>query len=388
MRVLGLISGTSHDGIDAAIVDFRLEGDTLHGTVEHTASTPYAGDLRRRIIDALPPAQTTMREVCELDTLIGQAFAAAAESAIEGAAGAVDLICSHGQTMYHWVDGDRALGTLQLGQPAWIAERTGISVLADVRIRDITAGGHGAPLVSYLDTLLLGGLGEPAAALNLGGISNMTVIAPDAEPYAYDIGPANALIDAVVTANGIDDGFDRDGAIAASGTIDEALLEQLLEEPYYRLPVPKSTGKELFSPDYIDTALERYGRPVPFADLVATLTELTARTVAADVRRAGVTTLVASGGGCANPHLMKRLEHALPGVTIRCTDEFGAPAGEKEAIAFALLGWASLHAVPAIVPSCTGAGRASVLGALTPGREGFVVPAAAIAPAALVLRAH
>ncbi|MEO3803774.1 anhydro-N-acetylmuramic acid kinase [Nonomuraea sp. B1E8] len=393
MRVLGMISGTSHDGIDVAMVDFELTGGVLHGRVGHTASTPYPEDLRARLVAALPPAPATLAEVCELDTLIGQCFAEAAAAAIaEG--GPADLIVSHGQTVYHWVEGAHARGTLQIGQPAWIAERTGTPVLSDVRIRDITAGGHGAPLVSVLDGLLLGAYDGGAGALNLGGIANMTVVR-GAELYAYDIGPANALIDAVVTGRGLNPrGFDVDGRIAASGRVRPRLLDVLLDEPYYRLAPPKSTGKELFHPGYVEEALARTGGAaggaaggeVSDADLVATLTELTVRTVAHDVRAAEVSTLVVSGGGCRNPVLMDGLRSALPAVDVRPSDDLGAPADDKEAIAFALIGWLSAHGLPGTVPGGTGARAARVLGTLTPGAGPLVLPAPlAGSPRALVL---
>ncbi|MEV0168620.1 anhydro-N-acetylmuramic acid kinase [Nonomuraea fuscirosea] len=374
MRILGMISGTSHDGIDVAVVDFELVGSVLEGRVGHTASTPYPDELRARLIAALPPAPTTLAEVCELDTLIGQSFAEAAAAAV-AQGGPVDLIVSHGQTVYHWVEGAHALGTLQIGQPAWIAERTGAPVLSDVRIRDITAGGHGAPLVSVLDGLLLGAHEGGAGALNLGGISNMTVLR-DGSLHAYDIGPANALIDAVVTSRGLNPrGFDEDGRIAASGRVDEKLLAELLDEPYYRLPAPKSTGKELFHLGYVDAAVARTGSAADDAGLVATLTELTVRTVAADVRAAGVGTLVVSGGGCRNPVIMDGLRTALPGVRVAPSDDFGAPADDKEAIAFALIGWLSAHGLPGTAPGGTGAAGPRILGTLTPGAGPLVLPA-------------
>ncbi|GAA3238326.1 anhydro-N-acetylmuramic acid kinase [Nonomuraea helvata] len=380
-----MISGTSHDGIDVAVVDFRLVGGLLEGRVGHTASTPYPAELRARLIAALPPARTTLAEVCVLDTLIGQSFADAAASAV-ALGGPVDLIVSHGQTVYHWVEGTHALGTLQIGQPAWIAERTGVPVLSDVRIRDITAGGHGAPLVSVLDGLLLGAHQGGAAALNLGGIANMTVVG-GGELYAYDIGPANALIDAVVTSRGLNErGFDEDGRIAASGRVDERLLEVLLDEPYYGLAAPKSTGKELFHLGYVDGALGRAGREIADADLVATLTELTVRTVAGDVRAAGVGALVVSGGGCRNPVIMDGLRAALPGVDVAPSDDYGAPSDDKEAIAFALIGWLTAHGLPGTVPGGTGARAARILGTLTPGAGPLVLPApVAEPPRSLVL---
>jgi anhydro-N-acetylmuramic acid kinase len=382
VKVLGLISGTSHDGIDAAVVDFTLRGEVLHGNVMATSSTPYDPDLRARIRAALPPAGTTLAEVCALDTLIGQAFADAAASAPP-----VDAVCSHGQTVYHWVDGARACGTLQLGQPAWIAERLGVPVVADVRIRDIAAGGQGAPLVSYLDTLLLADLPGRPAALNLGGIANVTVPRVTGGPLAWDTGPANALVDAAVLHTGAHPaGYDVDGAIAARGRVDEDLLADLLAEPYYRLPAPKSTGKELFHDGYVDAFLARRGRPVGPDALIATLTALTARTVADAVRSAGVDTLVVSGGGAANPTMLAMLGADLPGVRIVASAELGAPGDAKEAIAFALLGWQTLHGLPATLPSCTGARGARVLGTITPGTGALRLPAALpTAPAVLRL---
>lgn len=373
MRVLGMISGTSHDGIDVAVVDLVADRDRLRMRLVHTASAPYPADLRRRLLDALPPTAVGMDAVCELDTRIGQAFAAAAADALE-AVGAVDLVCSHGQTVYHWVEAGKALGTLQLGQPAWIAEATGVPVVADVRAADLAAGGQGAPLVPVLDRLLLGGTdGRRAGALNLGGISNITVCAPGADPVAWDIGPANALVDAaVVTGTDGAAAFDEDGRLAAAGTVDEGLLEVLLAEPYYALPAPKSTGKELFHRAYLDDALARAGTHPLLPDLVATLVELTARTVAHAVRAADLDLVVASGGGVRHPGLMTRLGALLEGVELTTTESLGIPSDQKEAVAFALIGWATAHGLPGNVPSCTGACGPRVLGGvLVPGVGGW-----------------
>lgn len=380
MRVLGMISGTSHDGIDVAVVDFDFVQGRLCGTVRHTESTPYDPALRERLRTALPPAQTTLAEVCELDTLIGRAFADAAAVAA-GLVGGVDLVCSHGQTVFHWVENGLAHGTLQLGEPAWIAESASAPVVADVRIRDIVQGGQGAPLVSFLDALLLSRFAGVSAALNLGGISNVTIISAGRDPVAYDIGPANALIDAVVVDSGANPlGYDADGALAAAGHVDETLLELLLAEPYYARGTPRSTGKELFNLRYVDDAVARarveLGSPaLDTADLIATLTELTVRTVAQDIRRAEVETLAVSGGGCRNPVLMRGLRNALPAVRIIASDELGAPVDSKEAIAFALIGWYTAHGLASTIPSCTGAAAASVLGSITPGPAGLGLPA-------------
>ncbi|MET8521611.1 anhydro-N-acetylmuramic acid kinase [Nocardioides sp. NPDC004968] len=368
MRVLGMISGTSHDGIDVAIVDFDIDADVLRARIVHHSSVPYPPDLRKRLIEALPPAPVGFDVVCELDTRIGQAFAAAARQAVEEA-GSVDVVCTHGQTAFHWVEGGRALGTLQIGQPAWIAEATGATVVSDVRSADIAAGGQGAPLVPLLDVRMLAPLAEDgtvAAALNLGGIANITVCRPATDPVAWDIGPANALIDAVVTDAPGAASFDRDGELAAAGTVVPVLLDDLLDSPFFGQPAPKSTGKELFNLDYVRAGLTRTGLKPSLPDLVATLTELTAVSVSQAVTRAGVEVLVASGGGVRNPVLMRRLGELLPGVRVITSDALGVPSDTKEAIAFALIGWASVHGLPGNVPSCTGAIGLRVLGQIIP----------------------
>ncbi len=373
MRVLGMISGTSHDGIDVATVEFESVAGELTGRIVHADSQPYQPQLRSDLIAMLPPASTTLAQVCELDTRIGQAFAEAAATAIADG-GPVDAICSHGQTVYHWVVDGRALGTLQIGQPAWIAERTGVPVVADIRARDLTVGGQGAPLASLIDYLLLKGRPGISGALNLGGISNLTVVAPG-ELSAWDIGPSNALADAVVVARGLNPlGYDEDAGIAGTGSVDAALLAALLAEPYYRQAPPKSTGKELFNLDYVERALAVSGRSPSDADLLATLIELTAQTVADAVREAGLDYLAASGGGCRNPLLMRRLGELLPEVEVVLTDELGLPADTKEAVLMALIGWCTMHGVPGIAPGGTGSTQPRILGSITPGAGPLALP--------------
>lgn len=370
MRVLGLLSGTSHDGIDVTIVDFEEVDGAVRGAVLHEGSVPYDAALCARLVAALPPAQTSLAEVCELDTLIGQAFADVAADAA-ASVGGVDAVCTHGQTVYHWVEGGHARGTLQVGQPAWIAERVGVPVVSDVRIRDITAGGHGAPLVSFLDELLLRGRAGTSAALNLGGIANITIVGGGADAgaiSAYDVGPANALVDAVIAKYGLNPlGYDEDARIALSGHVDEALLASLLADPYYAESAPKSTGKEHFHLDYVRAHASALGRDVRVTDLVRTLTELTVRTVAHDVRAAGIGFLAVSGGGCHNPLIMDGLRAALPDTDVVLADELGASADNKEAILFALIGWCTMHGVAAVIPGATGARTPRILGTITPG---------------------
>ncbi|WP_406050004.1 anhydro-N-acetylmuramic acid kinase [Kribbella sp. NBC_00889] len=370
MRVIGLMSGTSYDAIDAAAADLRLDGDELVLTPLGMLSQPYSDDLRAAVARSLPPANTSMEHVCRLDTGIGQAFADVARQAVEQLCGGdADLIVSHGQTVFHWVDGGSVRGTLQLGQPAWIAEATGIPVVSDLRARDVAAGGQGAPLVSIIDVLWLRGRSGVPIALNLGGIANITVV--HGEPVAFDTGPANALIDAVVAElTGGRLGFDADGAMAGRGRVHPELFGRLMAEPYYERGAPKSTGKELFNLSYLTRALE--GLPdVPADDLVATVTTLTARTVADAVRRYGGTEVIASGGGIRNPVLMHLLAGELGAVPLRSTDELGLPSATKEAYAFAVLGFLTAHGLGGTVPSCTGALHSSVLGSITPGIAGL-----------------
>lgn len=371
-----MISGTSFDGIDVACAEIERFGDELVLAPLGSRSVDYPEEVHRAIASVLPPAQTTIEAVCRLDTAIGQAFAAVARDAVkEFAGGAVDLIVSHGQTVFHWVDDEgHAAGTLQLGQPAWIAEATGIAVLSDVRARDVAAGGHGAPLVSVLDALLLAGHDHPSAALNLGGIANMTVVSAGEAPIAYDIGPANALLDAAVrTLTGGRAHFDEGGRRAARGSIDQALLARLLEEPFYAAAPPKSTGKELFHLDYL---VEHAGAAETWRgdDLLATLTALTARTVADELRRWQVEEVLASGGGTSNPTLMAMLAAETPDIRWGTSDELGVPPRAKEPYAFALIGYLTLHGLSGTVPSCTGARGPRLLGTLTPGGGPLVIP--------------
>jgi anhydro-N-acetylmuramic acid kinase len=370
MRVIGLMSGTSYDAIDAAAADLRLDGDRLVLTPLGMLSHPYPSGLRDALASSLPPASTSMEQACRLDTGIGQAFADVAHRAIEQLCGGyADLIVSHGQTVFHWVDGGAVRGTLQLGQPAWIAEATGTTVVSDLRARDVAAGGQGAPLVSILDVLWLRGRTGVPIALNLGGIANITVV--QGEPVAFDTGPANALIDAVV-ADLTGQAYDVDGAMAGRGQVRDDLLERLLAEPYYGRRAPKSTGKELFNLTYLARGVKGLPEIAP-DDLVATVTMLTARTVADAVRRYGGTEVIASGGGIRNPVLMRLLAAELGSVPLRRTDELGLPSAAKEAYAFAVLGFLTVNGLGGTVPSCTGARHASVLGSVTPGARGLPV---------------
>ncbi|GAA2357013.1 anhydro-N-acetylmuramic acid kinase [Saccharopolyspora halophila] len=366
-RVVGLLSGTSMDGIDVAVAELRLDGDAIELRSLGSTSLDYPEELRGELLAALPPGECDAATLCRLDTLVGQRFAEAARLGVELAGGA-ELIASLGQTIFHWVSGDRALGTLQIGQPAWIAEATGLPVISDLRTRDVAAGGHGAPLAGVLDALWLAEEPGVPVAVNIGGIANLTVVGGP-RPLAYDTGPGNALLDAAArrrTGRQQDTG----GALAATGTVDEELLAELLADDYYARPAPKSTGKEHFNAEYLARVLDS---PITDADLLATLTELTARTIADACRAEGGSKVVISGGGVHNPVLLAALRRELE-VPVLISDELGLPAQDKEAILTALLGFLTWHSIPGNTPGTTGAAGPRALGSITPGAGPLRMP--------------
>jgi anhydro-N-acetylmuramic acid kinase len=374
LTVIGMISGTSYDAIDAAAADFSLAGDKIVCRPRGLYSEDVPDELRARIAAALPPHPTTLEEVCRLDTELGRLFGSVAAAANEHlTGGAADLIVSHGQTVFHWVDGTHALGTLQLGAAAWIAEATGVTTVSDLRTRDLTRGGHGAPLASTLDALLILSGEVRRGSLNLGGIANITVRDADGNVVAYDLGPANALMDSAVSdATAGAERMDASGARAARGTVHAVLLDRLLAEPYYRAAPPKSTGKELFHADYVRDAVGEL--EIGTDDLLATLTELTARLVADACRTYELAELVVAGGGVRNPTLMRRITELAAPVRVRPVEDFGLPAQAKEAYLFGLLGYLSVHGLEGTIASATGARTGSILGSLTPGATPLRLP--------------
>lgn len=392
MIVVGLMSGTSMDGLDVAVADLALDPDgTLTliplGAYEH----PWPQSTRERLLGVLPPARVSLAEVCALDTLVGQESTRAVRAAVDRfAGGRADLVVSHGQTVFHWVQEGRALGTLQLGQPAWIAEETGLPVVSDLRARDLAAGGQGAPLASTLDAFWLAGEpGTKRVALNLGGIANVTVVGAPGEPVtAFDTGPANCLLDA--SARRLSGGrlaSDIDGRLALAGAVRADLLERLLAEPYYGLPAPKSTGRELFTTQYVAGLLAELPE-VGAEDLMATLTELTALTVAAAVRPYAPTEVVASGGGVRNPALLARLRAHLSPASLTTSDTYGLPAGDKEAYLMTLLGFLSWNQLPGVVPGATGSHTARILGRFSPGAGPLRLPEPGVQPRRLLVGAR
>lgn len=365
MRILALQSGTSADGIDAALVDVSDAGDALELDVVAWGTEPWRADERDLVMRAVSGDRLDPREWCALETTVGQAFARAAVR-FAGKHPRPDLVCSHGQTVFHGVAGDGTVwGTLQVGEPAWIARATGCPVLFNVRVADVAAGGMGAPLIAVFDARWLRTAAEEAAApiasLNLGGIANLQVVRPDGAVAGFDTGPANALLDAWVARHteGAET-FDRDGRHAAAGRVDDGLLRRLRAHPYFALPAPKTTGRETFTLQTVDEAVGAVD--ARFEDVCATLVELTASTVADALATAapGVARVVVSGGGARNPVLLARIRE-LAGVPVEPSDAWGIPSDARESVMFAALAYLSAARVALELPG-TPAGRAAVAG--------------------------
>jgi anhydro-N-acetylmuramic acid kinase len=369
------MSGTSVDGVDAAVVDVMLEDEVLSVRLIAYAESPIDEQLRQRIHALFDPERSRVDEVCELNVLLGEAFAGAAALALRQAGVRADLIASHGQTVWHQVAPGHTRSTLQLGEPSVIAERLGVTTVADFRPRDIAAGGQGAPLASWGDALLFGDQQLSRAVQNIGGIANVTWVPPGgqwAAMLAFDTGPGNALIDhAAWRLSGGMQRFDADGAIAAGGRVHDALLAELLGHPYFALQPPKSTGRELFGVQLVDPFIARcLERGLSTSDVLATLTAFTAHSIADQYRRflpGRPDEVVVGGGGSRNPVLMRLLSELLDPAQIRTHEEFGLPSLGREAVYFALMGHEALHGRPNTIPSCTGATHPVVMGKVVPG---------------------
>ncbi len=383
MRTIGLMSGTSADGVDAALVAWP-EGEAAR-PFELVAfrQDPFPPELQARVhrlAAARVPGDQALRELAALDVELGEHFAAAA-AAVARDAGlaleAVQLVASHGQTVAHHPE---LRASLQIGDPSVIAERTGCTTVADFRARDLAAHGEGAPLAPFFHFAAFADSKQDRAVLNLGGIANLTWLPRGGRPeevVAFDVGPANALLDGAVNAlsRGAER-MDRDGSRALRGRIDPALLERLLDDDFLRRPPPKSTGRERYGLAEAE-ALVREGSRDGRAeeDLLATLVAFTARAVAQACeqllpRPGAVERLLVGGGGAENPALMGALAEALATVRVEPMDALGVPAAAAEAMAFALMGRNAVLGIPNHLPQCTGAARAAVLGEIVPGRAG------------------
>jgi anhydro-N-acetylmuramic acid kinase len=375
--VVGLMSGTSVDGIDAAVVEIERNDDAHALEVRLLGYTEREFDaaLRERIFGLFSPEHSRIDEVCEVNVLLGEAFAAAAQQVLRQVGLAADLIASHGQTVWHQVAPGHVRSTLQLGEPSVIAERLGVTTIADFRPRDIAAGGQGAPLARWGDALLFGDDRLSRAVQNIGGIGNVTWVPPGGQweaMLAFDTGPGNALIDRAAWR--FSQGrlrYDAGGALAAAGRSDDLLLAELLAHPYFGEQPPKTTGRELFGAQFVDPFIDRcLARGLSPADVMATLTAFTAHSIADQYRRflpGRPDEVVVGGGGSRNPVLMQLLGELLDPAQIRLHEEFGLPSLGREAVYFALMGHEALHGRPNTIPSCTGAGHPVTMGKLVPG---------------------
>jgi len=363
---LGMMSGTSLDGIDAALVDVRTSQRRCQLKLLEFCSTPYDAALRNAIEALFPPASVQPATVADLHRRIGIAYADAASGL--PAQHHIDFVAMHGQTIFH--DGQSAI-TLQIGSPYFIRDRLGATVCYDFRSADCALNGHGAPLVPYADAALFVSSVEDRIAINIGGIANLTYIPRDSEPenvLAFDTGPGNMLIDALISQRtNRSERYDADGAYAAQGTVDESLLTAMLEDDYFSQLPPKSTGRERFGAPFLaahDAALRR----LSLEDGAATLAALTAHVLARDVKAVAPlgARIFVGGGGARNTALMSALRERLPSYDVETSDALNLPAEAKEAVAFALLGYATLRGMPANLPRVTGSKRPTVLGSIVP----------------------
>jgi len=397
MIVVGMISGTSADGIDAVIAEITGAPPALNWRIVKQHHANFAPELRAEILACFRPEHGTVDRLCALNFHLGEVFARAALDAIASAnlqTDQIDLIGSHGQTLWHIPSGADA-STLQLGEAAVIAERTGITTISNFRTRDMAAGGQGAPLVPYLDLLLFAHPTLTRAAQNIGGIGNVTYLPPSKEresgrvgeweqvspsprlpvshsPFAFDTGPGNMLMDyATQRATNNVLSFDRDGVLAAQGRVDDTLLRELMQEPYLREKPPKTTGRELFGAQFSAPVWDRAKtRGLSDNDIVATFTAFTAHSIAQAYRDFLPTRpdeVIVSGGGALNPTLMRMLRDLLAPARVIAIDETGVASEAKEALAFAILAYETWFQRAGNLPAATGARHPVVLGNITPG---------------------
>jgi len=372
------MSGTSLDGIDVAIIDITGSGFRAKINVLTSHSVPYPRKIREALL-AMSNTNAFTGDISRLNFLLGELYAEALEETAERAQIPLDtikLIGCHGQTIFHEGQGTQYLGkkvasTMQIGESSIISERTGIDVISNFRERDMAAGGKGAPLVPYLDYMLMRHRGRGRVAVNIGGIANLTAIPPNTNTdrvIAFDTGPGNMVIDQLVSR--ITQGrqtYDRDGAIAATGDLDPKLLAKLLRDKYFRAKPPKTAGREQYGSEFVSKLLDT---ELSSEDLIATATALTAESIAAAVRNfvlpeMRVDEIFVSGGGTHNPTMMRMLRKAMGEIPVKESTEVGLDVDAKEAIAFAVMAYETAHCRPSNVPMATGAKRSVVLGKLT-----------------------
>ena len=370
MRIVGLISGTSVDGVDAAIVDIRNNKVKLlaFGTFE------YSQELRKNILEIAEQKICRAVNISQLNFAIGEVFAEAVIKLCRKTKinlKTIDLVGSHGQTIYHNPKG-KIRSTLQIGEPSIIAYKTGITTVADFRPKDMAAGGQGAPLVPFADYWLFRDKKLNRAVQNIGGIANVTYLAANCKPketIAFDTGPGNMVIDRI--ANILSKGklyFDKDGKIAAKGKVNIKILNQMLTHPYFHKRPPKTTGREEFGGNYTDIFYKK-AKKMPPEDILATATAFTAVSIAEAYKKflpSMPDEVILCGGGARNKTLIKMLKQNLDKTTIRLTDDFGINSDAKEAVSFAILAYTTIKGITNNVPSATGADKAVILGKIIP----------------------
>ena len=379
MIVAGVMSGTSADGINVALVRFQTRrGASGKPTLIGHAEYPYAVNIRRAVLAAMNAQSASVADLSRLNFLLGELYADAVLATQKRFRVKADLVGCHGQTIYHQGEsapylGRRVAVTWQTGEGAVVAARVGAPCVSDFRPADMAVGGKGAPLVPFLDYLFYRDSRVGRIVQNIGGIANLTAIPAGAGPekvIAFDTGPGNMVIDAVMERL-FGKRFDRGGRVAASGTVDDGAIAKLMRTPFFREKPPKTAGREEFGREFVAKFVRLCGRTNK-ANVAATATAFTARSIADAVqrfvlRRARFAEMVVSGGGAKNPTLMGMLANELStlGVALRTSDEFGIPAEAKEAVAFALMAYETWHRRPSNVPSATGAKRSAVLGKIS-----------------------
>ena len=376
LRVAGLMSGTSADGVDVAIVDIDDQSQTLFGF----GTVPYPASLRKALFNLFEPSTSHVDDICHYNFVFGHFFAKALDSIcskISIPLDSIDLIGSHGQTIYHnsagrAYSGRRIRSTLQIGEPSIIAQQTGITTVADFRPRDIACGGQGAPLVPFADSVLFSHRSLNRAIQNIGGIANVTFLpakTSSAKIIAFDTGPGNMIIDGLMALL-TNKKYDDHGNLAAKGQICQSVLNHLLGHPYLRKSPPKTCGREEFGLQfcrslYANAITDKISK----ADLIATTTAFTALTIAKAYRRflpSMPDEIILCGGGARNMTLVKMLRAKFEGIKIMTTDEMGIDLDAKEAMSFAILAWATTKGFANNIPGATGATQTTVLGKIIP----------------------
>lgn len=377
MYSVGLMSGTSLDGVDAVLVD--IEGTGIETKVKVIAFNTYEipMDIKEEIKKACLPTESSSALICSLNFKLGHLFSSAVKSICREAnikTEELGFVATHGQTIYHI---PKAIGTyvpstLQIGEPSIIAFENNVKVISNFRTMDIAAGGEGAPLVPYSEFILYGGRGEDIALQNIGGIGNVTVIPGEKDMrkvYAFDTGPGNMMIDeACQRLFGVK--YDKGGKIASRGKVNKKMLDRLMSHPYINVLPPKSTGREEFGEDYVCLLLEEYS-DLPKEDIITTLTAFTAESIIDSYKKhiipkVNLRKIIIGGGGAHNKTLIEFIKNGFDGIEVLTQEEIGYSSDAKEAIAFAILGNETIHGNTSNVPSATGASIDVILGNITP----------------------